>query len=49
MFYHLDMLKLRNGRFSVIWLAANGKLKWVGRGTAKDRRLLLSVKVNITR
>lgn len=46
MFYDVDILNRRGGKFGVIWLAANGKLRLKGKGSRNDLRLVLSVNVD---
>lgn len=47
MFYDLDILSRRGGKFAIIWLAANRKLRLKGKSyTRKDLGLLLSVKID---
>ena len=47
MFYDVDILNRRGGKFGVIWMVANGKIKITKKGaiTRKDLRLILSVDV----
>lgn len=45
MFYDIDILNRRGGKFGVIWLAANQKLKLTGKGSKNDLRLVLKVDV----
>ena len=44
MFYDIDILNRRGGKFGVIWLAANGKLRLKGKGSRNDLRLVEGVK-----
>ncbi|XP_057381822.1 uncharacterized protein LOC130704418 [Daphnia carinata] len=46
MFYNLDILSRRGGKFGVIWLVANQKLRVKGAGSKKDLRLVLEVQVD---
>ena len=44
MFYDVDILNRRVGKFGVIWLAANGKLRLKGKGSRNDFRLVEGVR-----
>jgi hypothetical protein len=46
MFYDVDILNRRRGKFGIIWLAANAKLRLKGKGSRNDLRLVLSVNVD---
>ncbi|KAK4002639.1 hypothetical protein OUZ56_004451 [Daphnia magna] len=46
MFYNLDILNRRGGKFGVIWLVANQKLRVKGNGSKRDLRLVLDVHVD---
>nr|CAH0098006.1 unnamed protein product [Daphnia galeata] len=46
MFYDVDILNRRGGKFGVIWLAANGKLRLKGKGSRNDLRLVEGVRVD---
>ncbi|XP_046451764.1 uncharacterized protein LOC124199848 isoform X2 [Daphnia pulex] len=46
MFYDTDILNRRGGKFGIIWLAANKKLRLKGKGSKNDLRLLLQVRVD---
>ncbi|XP_046451746.1 uncharacterized protein LOC124199830 [Daphnia pulex] len=46
MFYDIDILNRRGGKFGIIWLAANKKLRLKGKGSKNDLRLLLQVRVD---
>jgi hypothetical protein len=46
MFYDVDILNRRRGKFGVIWLAANGKLRLKGKGSKNDLRLVLEVRID---
>ncbi|EFX86573.1 REC8-like protein copy B [Daphnia pulex] len=46
MFYDIDILNRRGGKFGMIWLAANKKLRLKGKGSKNDLRLLLQVRVD---
>lgn len=46
MFYDLEILKRRGGKFGVIWLVANQKMKLKGKGCKKDLHIILQVKID---
>ncbi|KAI9562104.1 hypothetical protein GHT06_013069 [Daphnia sinensis] len=46
MFYDVDLLSRRGGKFCVIWLVANQKLRLKGIGSKKDLRLVLEVRID---